>query len=162
MKMDYKAIKELIEAVDKSNLSKFEITSGELTVKMEKNPVQIISEVTQKVVEPKLQVLENKFVEKHEDNIKIEHTIEADTDSSIDYIKSPIVGTIYMASSPDSEPFVKAGSTLVQGQTVCIVEAMKLMNEIESEFDGEIIDVLVNDKEMVEYGQPLFRVRKRG
>lgn len=160
--MDYKAIKDLIEAVDKSNLTKFEITSGDLTVKMEKTPVQIMSEVSQKVFESKPQNIQNAVVEKYEKDTSISENIEAPVDVNIDYIKSPIVGTVYMASSPEAEPFVKAGSSLTKGQTVCIVEAMKLMNEIESEFDGEVVEILVNDKEMVEYGQPIFKVRKRG
>ncbi len=74
-------------------------------------------------------------------------------------INSPIVGVFYVAPSPDSEPYVTAGKKVKTGDTVCIVEAMKCMNEIAAEFDCEIVEVLVNDGELVEYGQPLFRVR---
>ena len=70
-----------------------------------------------------------------------------------------LVGTFYSASSPDAEPFVKEGDTVKKGQVLGIIEAMKLMNEIESEFDGVVEAVLVSNEEVVEYGQPLFRIR---
>lgn len=71
-------------------------------------------------------------------------------------VKSPIVGTFYKASSPESEPFVKIGSSVHRGDVLCIIEAMKMLNEIESEFDGEVTRILVSDGEMVEYGQPIM------
>ena len=71
-------------------------------------------------------------------------------------VKSPLVGTFYSASSPDAEPFVKVGDTVKKGQVLGIVEAMKLMNEIESEFDGTVKAILIENEQMVEYGQPLF------
>lgn len=74
-------------------------------------------------------------------------------------IKSPIVGTFYGASSPQAEPFVTVGTKVKKGDIVCVVEAMKLMNEVEAEEDGEIIEILVGNEEMVEYGQPLFVMR---
>ena len=72
---------------------------------------------------------------------------------------SPLVGTFYIAPAEDAEPFVKVGDTVKKGQVVAIVEAMKLMNEIESEVDGVIAEVLVKNGEMVDYGKPLFRVK---
>jgi len=75
-------------------------------------------------------------------------------------ITSPFVGTFYRAPSPESPPFADVGQTVRKGQVVCIVEAMKLMNEIESEFDGKILEILVKNAEHVEYGQPLFRIEK--
>ena len=74
-------------------------------------------------------------------------------------INSPIVGVFYVAPSPDSEPYAPVGKKVKKGDTVCIVEAMKCMNEIQAEESGEIVEVLVNDGELVEYGQPLFRIR---
>ena len=76
------------------------------------------------------------------------------------FIVSPIVGTFYSASAPDVPAYVKAGDLVKNGQTVCILEAMKLMNEIQAEFDCEIVSVLVSNEQKVEYGQPLFRVKK--
>ena len=76
------------------------------------------------------------------------------------YITSPIVGTFYSAPSPEAKAFVKVGDRVKAGQTVCILEAMKLMNEIESDFDCEIEAVLVSNEQKIEYGQPLFKVKK--
>ena len=76
------------------------------------------------------------------------------------YITSPIVGTFYSAPAPDAPAFVKVGDHVKNGQTVCILEAMKLMNEIQAEYDCEIDAVLVSNEQKVEYGQPLFRVKK--
>jgi acetyl-CoA carboxylase biotin carboxyl carrier protein len=75
-------------------------------------------------------------------------------------ITSPFVGTFYRAPAPESPPFTDVGQTVRKGQVVCIVEAMKLMNEIESEFDGKLVEILVKNSEHVEYGQPLFRIEK--
>lgn len=74
-------------------------------------------------------------------------------------VTSPMVGTFYMKPSPTSESYVEIGKTVKKGDTLCIIEAMKLMNEIESEFNGTITEILVNDGEPVEYGTPLFRIK---
>ena len=71
---------------------------------------------------------------------------------------SPLVGTFYAAASPEDEPYVKAGDKVKKGQTLGIIEAMKLMNEVEAEFDGTVEEILVENGQMVEYGQPLFRI----
>ena len=86
---------------------------------------------------------------------------EKETETKEDYkiIKSPMVGTFYASSSPTTEPFVKVGDKVKKGQVVCIVEAMKLMNEIESEFDGEIVEICVKNEDIVEYGMPLFKLK---
>ena len=76
------------------------------------------------------------------------------------FVTSPFVGTFYRAPAPEAPPFVDLGQAVRKGQVVCIVEAMKLMNEIESEFDGKILEILVKNAEHVEYGQPLFRIEK--
>lgn len=74
-------------------------------------------------------------------------------------IKAPIVGVFYVAPSPDASPYVTVGKQVKKGETVCIIEAMKCMNEIQAEEDGEIIEILAKDGELVEYGQPLFKIR---
>lgn len=85
---------------------------------------------------------------------------EAEKEDEPLFIVSPIVGTFYSAPAPDAPAFVKVGDQVKNGQTVCILEAMKLMNEIQSDFDCEIEAVLVSNEQKVEYGQPLFRVKK--
>jgi len=77
----------------------------------------------------------------------------------IHLIKSPIVGTFYRSNSPDAKAFVEPGDRASKGQVLCIVEAMKLMNEIESDCDGEVVEVLVSNGQPVEYGEPLFKIR---
>lgn len=84
--------------------------------------------------------------------------VEATNDSNLITIKSPMIGTFYRSSSPDKDPFVQVGDTVQKGNPVCIIEAMKLFNEIESEISGKIVKVLVDDASPVEYDQPLFLV----
>ena len=83
-----------------------------------------------------------------------------EADPGIVLVTSPFVGTFYRAGAPDAPPLVERGSTVREGQTLCIVEAMKLMNEIEAECSGTVVDILVENGQPVEYGQPLFRLRK--
>ncbi|MBM4128786.1 MAG: acetyl-CoA carboxylase biotin carboxyl carrier protein, partial [Nitrospira sp.] len=85
-------------------------------------------------------------------------TREAEEETRLITVTSPIVGTFYRAPSPESDPFVEAGSRVKKGQVLCIIEAMKLMNEIESEVDGIVIKVLVENGQPVEYGEPLFLI----
>jgi acetyl-CoA carboxylase biotin carboxyl carrier protein len=86
---------------------------------------------------------------------------EAVPDKASAFITSPFVGTFYRSPSPEAEAFVEVGQAVRKGQVVCIVEAMKLMNEIESEFDGKVLEVMVTNGTHVEYGQPLYRLEKR-
>lgn len=87
-----------------------------------------------------------------------ETVADADSESEGMIVKSPLVGTFYAAPSEDADPFVSAGDLVKKGQTLAIVEAMKLMNEIESDFDGKVAEVYVENGQAVEYGQPLFRI----
>ena len=85
--------------------------------------------------------------------------VQPQSDEHIKEIKAPLVGTFYTAAGPDEEPFVIPGQSVHAGDVIGIIEAMKLMNEIESEYDGVIEAILVNNEEVVEYGQPLFRIK---
>ena len=110
---------------------------------------------------------------KQDENVKVVNTVQEDTVEIVEkptkkeekpeeegcIIKSPMVGTFYSKPSPSADPYVEVGKTVAKGDTVCIIEAMKLMNEIESEFAGEVAEVLVKDGEAVEYGTPLFRIK---
>jgi acetyl-CoA carboxylase biotin carboxyl carrier protein len=165
--MDFEKIKELIKLVDSSNLAFFEIRNGNDYIKMDKSLVReviknavdeakalnpISSSATQTVIS---QVVKPSC----EENLENICTSEIEKDTEIlRVITSPMVGTFYSKVSPDSEPFVKVGDKANIGKIICIVEAMKLMNEIESEYTGEIVEILVKDGQMVEYGQPLFKV----
>ena len=88
------------------------------------------------------------------------HASSTDTsDGNVAYVTSPFVGTFYRSPSPDSSPFVDVGTRIKKGQVLCIVEAMKLMNEIESEIEGSIVQILVENGQAVEYGEPLFKIK---
>lgn len=145
--MDYDKIKELIEAVSKSNLTRFEVEEGGLKISMrtDKDRKNIVVAASQTaaatVAEPMVQTAAVPQVE--------------ETAGSM-VVKSPLVGTFYCAPNVDAKPYVQVGDVVKKGQVLGIVEAMKLMNEIESEFEGEIKEILVENEQMVEYGQPLF------
>ncbi len=133
--MEYEKIKQIMEDMEKSKLTEMSIDFPDGTkIRMKKEEKQVgdIEHVIKKDVKPIEHEHENKVV------------------------KSPMVGTFYSKPSPNSEPYVKIGQKVKKGDVLCIIEAMKLMNEIESEIDGEIKDILVQDEDTVEYGKPLF------
>ena len=134
---------DLIKAVSGSKLTKFEYEENAVKISMEKEcgTVVTVSERPQQIRE----IMETEEPEKKE----LEGNI----------VKSPLVGTFYSAPAEGADPFVSVGDHVKKGQTLAIVEAMKLMNEIESEFDGEVVEVLVENAQAVEYGQPLFRIQ---
>ena len=156
--MDYKDIKKLIDDMGNSNLDSLEIEFPEgIKISMTKNTGKevVITTGGPNVIEGSAPmtppvVRENKGtslvnVQNDEENYKI--------------VKSPMVGTFYASSAPDKDPFVKVGDKVHKGQVLCIVEAMKLMNEIESEFDGEIVEICAKNEDIVEYGTPLFKIK---
>lgn len=154
--MDYKAIQELIKAVNDSNLTNVEIETEGIKLKLEKKQELVTMERVPEVIktitqEEQIPII--KEIPKIQEAVKIEPVKKEGI-----LVVSPIVGTFYDSPSPDSENFVAVGSKVKKGQVLCIIEAMKLMNEIESEVDGEIIEVLAQKEQMVEYGQPLFRI----
>lgn len=110
------------------------------------------------------QLSEKETMEKNTSAISEKISAVTETEEAMDdnhEIVSPIVGTLYMSPSPDSGPYVSKGAMVKKDTVVCIVEAMKLFNEVEAEITGEIVEILAEDGEMVEYGQPLFRVREK-
>lgn len=138
--MDLEKIEKLVKIIENSSMLEFSVKEGDLEISMSRKghpgqpaEIAVLSAAPAAVQE------------------------EPETES---YITSPIVGTFYAAPSPEADDFVKVGDVVKAGQTVCILEAMKLMNEIESEFECEIEAVLVSNEQKVEYGQPLFRVKK--
>ena len=155
--MEIKEIIELIKAVSENSLTSFELEQGNTKISIKKKGPKVVrvagaagngSGAAEEIVT----VLDTQA----EPAAAPQKTGDINSDK---VITSPLVGTFYSASSPDAEPFVKEGDTVKKGQVLCIIEAMKLMNEIESEYDGVIEAVLVGNEEVVEYGQPLFRIR---
>ena len=96
--------------------------------------------------------------EKENKENQVKETAETKKEEKGNIVKSPMVGTFYLKSSPTAEPYVEIGKEVKKGDVLCIVEAMKLMNEIESEYTGKVTEILVKDGETVEYGTPLFRI----
>ncbi|MBU3177098.1 acetyl-CoA carboxylase biotin carboxyl carrier protein [Clostridium estertheticum] len=167
--MDYKNIQDLIKTVSDSQITCFEIETEGIRIKMEKKEAQVVERIPANVThieavthEPLTREnIENQEVhaEKTENDVS-KNTVNTILDENIFIVKSPIVGTMYTSPSAESKNFVKVGSIVKVGDTLCILEAMKLMNEIESEVDGEVLEVLVSNEDMVEYGQPLFKIIK--
>ena len=157
--MDYKDIKKLMDDMGDSKIDSLEIEFPEgVKIKMKKNtekevvitaPGNII-EASAPMTPPAVKKPEEKALVNSEKNLEGEN---------VKIVKSPMVGTFYASSSPDEEPFVSVGDKVHKGQVLCIVEAMKLMNEIESEFDGEIVEICVKNEDVVEYGTPLFKIK---
>jgi len=151
--MDLKEIKKLLEAFDKSTAAVLEYENEEFRIYLDKS-----ASVTQNVVQtaPVQQIQpENVSLPVSQ---KVEAKVECEVEGEI--ISSPMVGTFYQAPSPDSPPYVKVGDKVKKGQTLCIIEAMKIMNELEAEFDCEIVEILVEDGQPVEFDTPLFRVKR--
>jgi acetyl-CoA carboxylase biotin carboxyl carrier protein len=135
-------IKEIIATVDKSGLSKFELECDEFYLVLKKdgaNKGNCIGKVQQEV----------KDAEESEETLESEYA----------EITAPMVGTFYAGPEPGAEPFVKIGTKITEETVVCILEAMKLFTEIEGEIAGEITEILAEDGQLVEYGQPLFKVK---
>ena len=145
--MEYEKIKQLMTDMGNSKLTSIDIEFPDgVKIKMEKN-------TTTEIVQPV--VVEEKKIEEKKIEEKVEEKVEQKEGN---IVKSPMVGTFYIKSSPTSNPYVEVGTEVKKGTVLCIIEAMKLMNEIESEFDGKIAEILVKDGEPVEYGKPLFRI----
>ena len=149
--MEFDKIKELIEAVSKSNLTRFEMEEGNLKISMrtDKEGKQVILAAPESPAAAPAPVP----VPATAAPVGEEGMPEGNV------VKSPLVGTFYCAPSENADPYVKVGDVVKKGQVLGIVEAMKLMNEIESDYDGEVVEILVENEQMVEYGQPLFVIR---
>lgn len=149
--MEFENLEKLIRAVSDSELTQFSYEEGGVAISMKKDKKQKLitvnkvaenaggAQYTQQILE-RLEASDAKAVGQAEGNV----------------VKSPLVGTFYSAPDPEAEPFVKVGDVVSKGQVLGIVEAMKLMNEIESDFSGVVKQVLVSNEQVVEYGQPMF------
>lgn len=157
--MDLKVIKELVRLIDKSNITEFEYESDTERIYLSKN-VEVNVVPNQNVAQPV--VMQPSETSTKQESASKEQTssdnAESTKNSNYVEIKSPIVGTFYEAPAPGAEPFVKEGDTVKKGQTLCIIEAMKIMNEIEAEFDCKIIKKVGQNAKPVEYGETIFIV----
>lgn len=161
-------IREIIKLIDKSNIDEFCYEANGTKVSMKKQQEQVVKEpvqVQQPVQakpEPKQEPAEHAPQQEVNEEPKQEAPKTEESTANYDAeVKSPMVGTFYSSPSPDQDAYVNVGDQVKEDSVVCIVEAMKLFNEIEAEVSGEIVEILVKDGELVEYGQPLFRVKSK-
>ncbi len=147
--MDIKKIKALADILKKYEITSFTLTEGEVTISMQRelNACRCPDEKTVS------QVRYEHYAEPSK--TQIENTYNF---SDVDEIKAPLVGIFYIAAAPDAKPFVEIGSKVKKGDTLCIIEAMKLLNEITAENDCEIVDICLKNGDVAEYGQTLFKV----
>lgn len=159
--MDFKQIQELIKLVNDSQIGEVTIKQKdfELTIKQKEEKVtQVISSVPMQAA-PQLQATAPQASQTPSAQQAAQAPQKAATDNAnLITIKSPMIGTFYRRSSPDKPAFVEVGDDVSEGKVVCIIEAMKLFNEIESEVSGKVVKILVEDSSPVEYDQPLFMV----
>lgn len=149
--MEYDKIKQLMEDMGNSKLTEIAIDFPDGTkISMKKEEKQVVLETvsTKEAIK-----VENVEIQETKPSKKEEKVLEGNV------VTSPMVGTFYAKPSPDSDNYVTLGQKVKKGDVLCIVEAMKLMNEIESEFDGEVVEILVKDEQPVEYGMPLFVIK---
>ena len=145
--MDIRKIKTLIEMLEESNLNEIEVSQGDESVRISKgkDPVDYI---------------ENNQINTSISSQEKVSINEDDTRKFVgNQVKAPLVGTFYRKPSPDSDPFVKVGDIVKKGQVLCIIEAMKMMNEIKSEFDGEVSSIEIDDGQPVEFGQTIIVIQ---
>ena len=148
--MDIRKVKKLIEMLESSELEEIEIHEGEESVRLVKNKTETV--VTQQVQPNQL----DKVVKESSKQLQKPDSLIESSEGEV--ITSPMVGTFYAAASPGAKPFISVGDEIQEGDVVCIVEAMKMMNEIKSDYAGKVISVLAENSEPVEFGQALFVV----
>ena len=146
--MKIKEIQEIINFIKKSDLDDVSIETENIKIRVKKNNGNITTIEQPKVVKTEIQPQAP----------PVEKKISEEKTSNNIIIKSPMIGTFYRSPNPESDPFVSEGDSIKVGQTICIVEAMKLFNDIESEISGKIVKILVDDNSPVEFDQPLFEV----
>ena len=165
MKLDHDDLNRLIEKISKSDFQEFSLEGEDFKLEIKRNLTvnnySANSLTTDKITEQQV----NSPQKLSNENINIANAVESPQippprSSDLTEITSPMVGTFYRASAPGEDPFVELGAKVKVGQTICILEAMKLMNEIESEFNAEIVEILVENGTPVEFGQVLMRVKQ--
>ncbi|NLK44343.1 MAG: acetyl-CoA carboxylase biotin carboxyl carrier protein [Tissierellia bacterium] len=149
--MDIKDIKDLIITINNTDIERVEIQKDNTKVIISKGSSNKDKDSTFKASNT-IEVADDKKLTQREE-ISLEN-------ENLYIVKSPMVGTYYQAPGPGEESFVKIGGIVEKGQTLCIIEAMKLMNEIEAEVAGEVVEILVKNEDIVQYGQPLMKIRR--
>ncbi|PKL83464.1 MAG: acetyl-CoA carboxylase biotin carboxyl carrier protein [Ignavibacteriae bacterium HGW-Ignavibacteriae-3] len=154
--MDLNLLKKLIKLVEQSEITDFEVAEGDLKVKISKNISQAPLNIQSFGDYSRPSGYSQSPVHIEAEHISPPAVLEKS--SKLHEVKSPIVGTFYRAPAPDADPYSQVGDVVTTGSVLCIVEAMKLMNEIESDVNGKIVKILVENATPVEYNQPLFLI----
>jgi acetyl-CoA carboxylase biotin carboxyl carrier protein len=162
--MNQKELKELIDFLIEKDISEFELERGDVKVRIKRGGETAATVITHAVPMAHMPMAappapSNQSAPASPASSPVAPPVAAEEE--LHTVKSPIVGTFYEAPGPGALPFVKPGDQVAAGQVLCIIEAMKLMNEIEADASGEVVKVLVNNGQPVEYGQPLFAIRPR-
>ena len=165
MKLDHEDLNRLIEKISKSDIQEFSLEGEDFKLEIKRNLLdksQVINNLVPNTSFDKQTIANQKSITDNTPVINEPETpqVAPPGRSDLTEITSPMVGTFYRAAAPGEEPFVEVGNNVKVGQTICILEAMKLMNEIESEFDAEIVEILVENGTPVEFGQVLMRVKQ--
>lgn len=155
--MKVNEIKELLLTIDKTNLTYVNLKDENFILEVSKGEIPVNTKtVENKKEELKLTEVSSAYDEANKEEASVDLEVSND---NIHLIKAPIMGTYYEASGPESSTFVKVGDKVSKGDTLCIIEAMKLMNEINSDVDGEVVDILVSNEDLVEYNQAIFKIK---
>ena len=150
--MDLRKIKKLMELLEESGIAEIEVKEGEESIKLSRNITSSAAPLQHMVQQPMMATQQ----QPPQAASQVESKIDDSLNQNRNTVNSPMVGTFYVSASPESKPFVTVGQTVKKGDTLCILEAMKMMNQVQAESDGKILEILIDNAEPVEFDQPLF------
>ena len=152
--MDLRKIKKLMELLEESGIAEIEVKEGEESIKLSRNITSSAAPLQQMVQQPMMAPQQQAT----QAASQVENKKDDSSNQNRNTVNSPMVGTFYASASPESKPFVIVGQSVKKGDTLCILEAMKMMNQVQAESDGKILEILIDNAEPVEFDQPLFVV----
>ena len=152
--MDLRKIKKLMELLEESGIAEIEVKEGEESIKLSRNISSTTNMQVPQIIQQPIQT--NQTPANQQASDAVANAVDNLKKEKRNTVNSPMVGTFYASASPESKPFVTIGQSVKKGDTLCILEAMKMMNQVQAESDGKIVEILVDNAEPVEFDQPLF------
>ena len=152
--MDLRKIKKLMELLEESGIAEIEVKEGEESIKLSRNISSTTNMQVPQMIQQPVQTSQTPTNQQASDMVA--NAVDNLKKEKRNTVNSPMVGTFYASASPESKPFVTIGQSVKKGDTLCILEAMKMMNQVQAESDGKIVEILVDNAEPVEFDQPLF------